>query len=425
MNILKKKKQNKKKNKVLKKILLIFLFVILIAAGIFGYRVYKNGGGLKGFLATAIGHDQETVKNLPKMYCLLLGESIADNVGITDTIIVAEYDPQAQQASLLSIPRDTFIGDSKSNASPSDKINAAYSLSGVERILKEVNEVTGLNIQYYIKVDTQAFKKLVDLIGGVTFNVPIDMKYDDKKQNLHINLKAGEQLLDGDKAEQVVRFRHNNDGTTYPYSYGIEDLGRMKTQRNFLMALAKQTLKPEMIFKLNELLDIADEYVDTNLDFSVVKDYIPYIVEFNIENLQTQHLPGETGTANGWYFYFADEEKTAEIIEQFFLNPQIDEKIDTSGIDTSGIDKSKVKIEILNGSHSTAKLERMKKRIENAGYTVSDTKTIEDTDNTVIIKRDSSKEKAIDEELKLLIETNSVSLGEETDMHYTIILGKS
>ena len=84
------------------------------------------------------------------------------------------------------------------------------------------------------------------------FDVPIDMKYTDKKQGLYINLKAGVQKLDGDKAEQVVRFRHNSDGSTYPAEYGIEDIGRMKTQRNFLKALAKQTLKIENIFKINE-----------------------------------------------------------------------------------------------------------------------------------------------------------------------------
>ena len=245
MKKLKEEKQtkNKKKKKGIgKKILLLLLLLLLIVGGVFAYKVHKNGGGLKGILATAIGHDQETVKTLPKIYCLLLGQS----ENLTDTIMIAEYDPQKQQASMLSIPRDTFIGYNKSQATAWDKINAVYQ-TGAENSLKEVNELTGLDIKYYLKVDTQAFKALVDAIGGVTFDVPIDMKYDSNRQNLHINLKAGVQKLDGDKAEQVVRFRHNNDGSTYPSEYGIEDYGRMKTQRNFLKALAKQTLKVENI----------------------------------------------------------------------------------------------------------------------------------------------------------------------------------
>ena len=101
-----------------------------------------------------------------------------------------------------------------------------------------------------------------------------------------LNLKAGKQKLDGDKAEQLVRFRHNNDGTTYSYEYGMEDLGRMRTQREFLKALAKQTLKVERIFQINEFIDIADKYVETNLDFDTIKDYVPYIVEFDMAKLK-------------------------------------------------------------------------------------------------------------------------------------------
>ncbi len=423
MNTLKKKKSSNKRKKkgIGKKIVLVILLFFIVSAGIFGYRVWQNGGGLKGILATAIGHNQETVKSLPKIYCLLLGQS----QNLTDTIMIAEYDPQAQQASLLSIPRDTFIGSNPSRATAYDKLNAVYQ-TGAENALKEVNELTGLDIKYYLKVDTEAFKAVVDAIGGVTFDVPIDMKYDDNKQDLHINLKAGKQLLDGDKAEQVVRFRHNNNGTTYPYSYGIEDIGRMKTQRNFLTALAKQTLKPENIFKVDDFIGIAKKYVETNLDFNYVKDYAPYVVEFNMENLQTQHLPGEAQKLNGVWVYLADETKTAEIIDDFFLHPEIEdnEVIDTSGIDTSGIKKESIKVEILNGSNSNAKLERIKRRLEKAGYKVSQTKNVSDTENTVIINRGEVAEPAI-EEMKLLTGTEHVSTGEETKFDITIILGKA
>ena len=365
MNILK-NKEAKSNKKIFKKILLVFLVIILIAIGIFAYRVYKNGGGLQGFLATAIGHDENTVKNLGKIYCLLLGQS----EGLTDTIIVAAYDPEAQQASMLSIPRDTFVGTDITNPSTTDKINSVCYYRGIDAALEKINSITGLNIKYYLKIDTAAFREVVDTIGGVTFNVPIDMKYDDNRQNLHINLKAGEQLLDGDKAEQVVRFRHNNDGTTYPYTYGIEDFGRMKTQRAFLTALAKQTLKVENLFKINSFIDIADKYVETNLDFNAIKDYVPYIVKFNTDNLQTEQLPGESVRAesNGLWIYEVYKNETAKVVDEMFLNPEINEKIDTSGIDTTGINKAEVKIEILNGSDSDVKLERIKSRLENAGY---------------------------------------------------------
>ena len=410
-------KKKKKKSGIGKKIALVIIFVILIAGTIFAYKVYQNGGGLKGFLATAIGHNQETLKNLPKIYCLLLGQSEE----LTDTIMIAEYDPQLQQASILSIPRDTFIGDNEATATPSQKINAVYSI-GIDSMLKEINELTGLNIQYYLKIDTQAFKALVDAIGGVTFDVPIDMKYDDNRQNLHIDLKAGEQLLDGDKAEQLVRFRHNNDGTTYPYEYGMEDLGRMKTQRNFLTALAKQTLKPENLFRINEFIDIANQYMETNLDFDTVKDYVPYIVEFDVDDLRTEQLPGEPAYANGWAVYLADEEETAEMIDELFLNPVQDDDIDTSGIDTSGIDKTKINIELLNGTNSDVKLKRIKNRLEKAGYEIeNDNKTSQTEATTMIIR--GNVEEAVKEELKLLTEATTVNQVEADEISITIIIG--
>lgn len=416
-----KKSINKNKKGIGKKIALVIILIILIFALIIGYRVYENGGGLKGFLATAVGHDSDTVKNLPKIYCLLLGQS----ENLTDTIMIAEYDPQEQQASILSIPRDTFIGYDTSRATAWDKINAVYQ-TGPENVLKEVNELTGLDIQYYLKVDTEAFKVLVDAIGGVTFDVPIDMKYDDNRQNLHIDLKAGEQVLDGDKAEQLVRFRHNNDGTTYPEEYGMEDEGRMRTQREFLTALAKQTLKVENIFKINEIIDIANTYVETNLDFNTAKDYVPYIVEFNIDDLKTGQVPGSSQLTNGVWVYLADELELSKMIDELFLNPNaLDEEDATSEstVDTSGIDKSQLKIEVLNGTSSTTNLEKVVAKLENAGYTVDKTGNTTETSTTMLITRGEVQE-LLQEDIKQILNVSNITNGMEASVNITIIIGK-
>ena len=96
-------------------------------------------------------------------------------------------------------------------------------------------------------IDNQALIKLVDVVGGVDFYVPMDMKYDDPSQDLYINLKEGQQTLNGDKAEQLLRYRHGNLDKktgrylgTYPEEYGGDDYGRMRSQREFMMATAKQ-----------------------------------------------------------------------------------------------------------------------------------------------------------------------------------------
>lgn len=415
-----KKSVNKKKKKggIGKKIAIIIILVVLVIGIFVGYRVYRNGGGLKGFLATAVGHDENTVKDLPKLYCLLLGKS----QNLTDTIMVAAYDPKEQQASILSIPRDTFIGDNKAKATAWDKINAVYQ-TGPENALKEVNELTGLDIKYYLMVDTEAFRVLVDAIGGVKFNVPIDMNYDSKAQNLHIHLKAGEQILDGDKAEQVVRFRHNNDGSTYPASYGIEDIGRTKTQRAFLTALAKQALKAENLLKINEFIEIANQYVETNLDFNTIKDYVPYLTEFNMSEIKTDYLPGQAELTNGVWIYSAYEQETEEIIDKLFLNPSVvDENSNNEDLNPN-IDRENIKIEVLNGTTSNSKLEKIVAKFKNAGYQVTKTGNTSSTEQTTIINRGNVSE-AVQEELKTLLSTTKVLAGQSTTVDITIIIGK-
>ena len=291
------KNKGKKKKNIFLRVILILILVIIIAGAILLYKRYKDEGW-SGVSKTLLGHNEDTVNSLDKMYCLILGQS----QNLTDTIILASYDPKTQEAALLSIPRDTFIGDDPAYASTWDKINAVYQ-NGPENTLEEVRELTGINVQYYLKVDTEALKALVDEIGGVYFDVPIDMYYTDRGQGLYIDLEAGYQLLDGDKAEQLVRFRHNNDGSTYPYDYGIEDLGRMRTQKEFLAELLKQCIAKMDLNTILGFLDIAEQYVETNLDFDAIKDYIPYILEYNVDELKTDTLPGESVLKNFLYFY--------------------------------------------------------------------------------------------------------------------------
>ena len=307
-------KQRKKKHVVAKRVMLFIVVILIILAGVFTSKVVINGGGLKGLLATLVGQTEEARKNMTDIEFLILGESL----NLTDTIMIGKYDPNSQKASLVSIQRDTFIGDNPKRATAYDKINSVYQGKNSEKILKEVNELTGLNLKYYVAIDTKGLKELVDAIGGVEFYVPMDMKYDDTSQDLHINLKEGLQKLNGDQAEQVLRFRHNNDGTTYPSSYGTQDTGRMRTQREFIIATLKQTLKPQNIFKLKQVIDIMSENVKTNLDFNEIKAYVPYAVKFDADNIKTGMVPGDVEMCNGVSLYIANERKTKALVNELF-----------------------------------------------------------------------------------------------------------
>ena len=393
---------------------------------------------LPGMLTTVLN----TKKDLNEIKVLLLGISTdQDNVELTDTIIVASYNPNTQKATLLSNPRDTYTGKNIAKATAYEKINALYGRKHrPDETLKAVNDITGLGIEYYVVVKTEALIKLVDVIGGVTFNVPIDMDYDDESQDLHIHLKAGEQLLDGDKAEQLVRFRHSNPDrygrmTSYPAEYGDNDLGRMRTQREFIMQVVKQTAKPENIFKLGEILDVAKENVLTNIDFNVAKDYIPYIVEFNTENILTETLPGEVpnlNKTNNVSIFVYDKAKTKALVQELFYDRDIVETEEeaegtvTNEEATSDMTgKAEVSIEVLNGSGNTSNLQKVVNQLQGAGFKVTRTGSTNTTAKTTIVNKKNVKE-ALLKDIKDVMGTATIETSESSSskVDVTIIIGK-
>lgn len=443
-------KKTKKKMKRLKKVLVVMLLIILVAGGIFAYKVYKNGGGVSGMLATVVGHDENTKKSLQEFQVLLMGVSTdQEGVALTDTIMVASYNPNTQRAVLLSIPRDSFTGTNVKRARATDKINAIYNMTkDPMETVEAVNELTGLDIGYYAVVQTEALIELVDAVGTIEFDVPIDMDYDDPTQDLHIHLKAGIQQIDGEKAEQLLRFRHNNNGTSYPSEYGDNDLGRMKTQRDFITAVVEQTVKLENITKLGKILDIASRNLITNVDFNALKDYLPYAVEFQTENLLTESLPGEVPDlyrTNNVSIFVVDEEETAQLIQRLFYPEQLTEEqtensntteantatttnatsSNSNSSSSTSNTKSDIKIEVLNGTDDGKVLQEVVNKLKNAGYNVSRTGTTTSTNKTVIAnKKDVSTTIVNNIKNTIGIGTISNSSGTSSKADLTIIVGK-
>lgn len=314
------KNKKKKKNilgKILIRIFIILCFIISVVAGVcFGVCKAKYNGNIKEMIL-----DVSTLflEEAEPIYVLVVGISEDIDTELADTIMLCGYHPQNQEAFMVSIPRDTFVGKNKDKARGSDKINSYYK-KGIENIKEKVEELANLQIDNYIIVKTSMLIKIVDLIGGVEFDVPIDMKYDDPSQNLHIDLEKGTQIIDGDKAEQLLRFRHNNDGTTYPSEYGNNDLGRMRTQREFIKCVAKQTLDTKNILKLKSLAEAVFDNLDTNLEKSKITTYIPYALNIDMNNIKMEQLPGEPKRTNGVWVYLHNEQKTEELITELTQN---------------------------------------------------------------------------------------------------------
>lgn len=243
---------------------------------------------------------------------LLMGTD--DGNGNADTLMAATYDVAAGRVGVVSIPRDTIVDRSWSRY---PKINGAYNGGSVDRVRQEVAHLLGIPIDFYIKVDIKAFVELVDEVGGVEFNVPVDMDYDDPWQDLSIHYKKGLQHLDGQQALEVVRFRHNNDLT------GYSDTGRTRTQQQMVQAVAQKVLSWGSIGKLKPFLDICLEHIDTDLTATELLYFAGQALYLDVDSdVVTTTLTGRTdATHNGYKWCMElDKEQTLQDINNL-LNP--------------------------------------------------------------------------------------------------------
>lgn len=458
-----KKKRNKSK---LKRIICILLF-LLIAGGTAAFvtiwvmtqntiNQYTEAGLTEEVIdplsAVALGLDADKLAKLGRINVLVMGESgVGDGYYLCDSIMIVSYNPQTQQASILSIPRDTYVGkrdrySASENYLASYKVNAAYrNRENIPETIECIEELTGVDIDYYVLVDTDAIKEIIDAIGGVTFDVPIDMDYDDETQDLYIHLKAGVQLLDGAKAEQLLRFRHNNDYTTYPEEYGDNDLGRMRTQRAFLQETAKQLLKIENVPKVLSLMDIVYKNVRTDVDsIDTVKYYIPYAFKFNPENIVSDMLPGTPELVNEVWIYSADRELTEQVVEDLFTDKvyEDDEEetktetestttTDTTNTTTNTVSQTttddaeeKITIELLNGTGDKDLLVKAKNQLKEAGYDVRKSGETSVTEKTTIINRTNQARSIGKEIIEVLGYGSTTSGSDNSKVDFTIILGQ-
>ena len=222
----------------------------------------------------------------------------------TDTIMVAFYDLDKKKVDILSIPRDTRV---KVNGKYR-KINSANAIGGMDMLLETLKDSFGISVNYYVKINYKGFVEVVDALGGVDFDVPRDMDYDDPVQDLHIHLEKGMQHLDGKQAEGVVRWRHNNDFTS---GYAEGDVGRVKNQQAFIKAFIEQKLTLSNLDKAGELYGILVENVKTNMTVKNVLDIVPNLKELPSDAITTYQLPG-VGEYVGEVSYFLYDGEEAE-----------------------------------------------------------------------------------------------------------------
>lgn len=269
----------------------------------------------------------------PPEYDLNQGDRISDYftflicvkdkvASLTDTMIVAGFNTENHTINFMNIPRDTMSNVERYGSDK--KINAAYAIGGIEQAKTEVSFLTGFVPDRYLIIDLQSIEKMVDLVGGVDYNIPFRMKYDAPDQNLHIDFQPGMQHLDGKEVVEFLRWRQNNPGIPVDDdSYDGSDTARIKKLQDFLIATSKQVLTIKNIPHISSIAAELSRMTDT--DFSARELLWLCGQMFQLDNIEMMTLPGYpsytyAGTSNKYWFFIPDETALVELLNQYF-NP--------------------------------------------------------------------------------------------------------
>jgi polyisoprenyl-teichoic acid--peptidoglycan teichoic acid transferase len=245
----------------------LFLFIILIAGGIYGFTVYHSFNKAVATMHEPLDDKQskekqtEALKKKEPFSVLMLGvDEREGDSGRSDTMIVLTVNPNNNSVKMLSIPRDTMteiVGKGKE-----DKINHAYAFGGVPMAVDTVESFLDIPIDYYVKINMEGFKDIIDTVGGI--NVENDLAFKVEK----FSFPAGKIHLNGDEALAFIRMRYDDPNG---------DFGRQERQRQVIQAVIKEGASVSSLSKAPDIFQAIGSNVKTNLTFeemiSIQKNY--------------------------------------------------------------------------------------------------------------------------------------------------------
>ena len=274
--------------------------------------------------AVAIVDEPEEAPKPEAINGLLIG--FDKSGGLTDVIMVGHIDPETNQVQIISVPRDleiyfdepgfdTIKANNPKNHIAHAKLNNLYSLLGwndqaLSDVRSIVEVITDLKIDYMMTVDISGFKDIVDAVGGVTFDVPQRMYYNDPAQDLYIDLQPGVQVLNGEKAMELVRYRKG---------YARGDLQRIEVQQAFLAALVEQVLSVNDFDTITNLLTTGYSLIESDFGLVVALEYAEFFYDLDVGNLLSEEnmmtIPSYGELEDGVWFQYFDLDKAHEEVE--------------------------------------------------------------------------------------------------------------
>lgn len=284
--------------------------------------------------------------------------------GLADTMVLIRLDPTEKSLVVMSIPRDTQV--KIPGRSGIRKINQANALGGPALAAETVTTLLGdVPIDRYMRVNVQAVEKLIDALGGVDVYVPKDMKYQDDSQRLYINLKEGQQRLNGDQALQMLRFRQD----------ALGDIGRIQRQQLVMRAVVEQALKPQTILRIPDIVKILQSHIDSNLSMEELVAIAGFSAQIPREDVKMLMLPGDFNgdgrtTTSYW---LPNRREIGKITSQYFgattnqswlWEPEIGgvEDLETS------LDPYGIRIAIQDSTNRPQAVRSLVRELETAGY---------------------------------------------------------
>lgn len=306
-----------KKNKSSYVKYILILVVVFILSGMVGAffanalvdnKPDYNEDDKKGML---VAKDKATV--------MIMGvDEREDDVGRSDTLMIATLDPDKNQAAILSVPRDTRV---KIRGYGFDKINAAYAYGGRKLTQETIENLLNTHIDHYIKINVHGFTKIIDALGGIDIDVEKRMYYEDPWDDdggLYIDLQPGMQHMDGKTAITYVRYR-DEEG----------DIGRIKRQQNFMKAVMDKLVSPTIIPKLPSIVSAVSDSVETDMSVSELLSFLGTLQEAKDNGLKSDMVPGKPVYIEGVSYWIPDISKTRQILANT-LGIKIDNTITTS-----------------------------------------------------------------------------------------------
>ena len=309
-------------------------FLIFFSSG--NFEELKNIFGNNSIVEKFLSSVREKQQNSPKISTMFTSRKNILLLGVdsngsqtdpwrgtrSDTIILMNIDGHAKSINAISIPRDSkvFLSDDKGV----QKINSAHAIGGVKLTKKTIEETFGVKINKYIVVSDDAVKNVIDVLGGLPIYVEKDLNYDDNAGKLHIHLHKGNTVLSGKEAIGYLRFRHD----------GLGDIGRTQRQQWFLKSLLEKLKTPEVITKVPEIIDIANNYIKTDMSIYELTQYALLMKNIDMDRIEVATLPGQPNKKGSTSYWILDADKTQEVIDRMIYREHDKKDLDnvTAGL---------------------------------------------------------------------------------------------